>query len=90
MVHLHDRVVDAKRAQGPQEVFDGLDRDRLTHQTGLILLHPAEMRDRGRDFEAIQVCPLKPNTVIGRRRLQGKRDFVTGMKTDSGAGGGSS
>ena len=71
-----------------QQVLDRLDRDRLARQPGLVL-NAAKMRDRGRNLEAPKVGALKPDAVVGGRRLERQGDLVAGMKTDSGAGDGS-
>ena len=68
-------------------MLDGLDRHRLARQAGLIL-DAAEVRDRGRNLESAKVAALEPDAVVRRRRLERQRDFVAGMKADSGAGDG--
>src|SRR5688572_4883473 len=85
VVQFDDRVVDAKRAQGGEKVLDGFDRHGFTSESGLILLHPSQMRDRRWDLNA-QICSMETDAVIGRSRLQRECDLVTGMKSDPGAG----
>jgi hypothetical protein len=43
------------------------------------------MGNSGRDLQTVKVATLEPDAVICRRRLQAERDFVAGMKTNSGA-----
>jgi hypothetical protein len=43
------------------------------------------MRDRRRDFEPPEVGTLEPDAEVRGRRLERQRDFVAGMKPDSGA-----
>ncbi len=54
-------------------------------QAGLQLLPPAEVRDVRRNLDAAEVGALEANSVIGGSGLEGQRDLLPGMKTDSGA-----
>jgi hypothetical protein len=44
------------------------------------------VRHGGRNLEPVEVRSLKTDAVIGWSGLQRQRDFVAGMKADSGAG----
>jgi hypothetical protein len=86
-VQLDDDVVDAERRQRREQVLDGLDRHRFTGQAGREL-DPPEMRDGRRNFQTAQIGTLEPDPVVDGRGLQREGDLVAGMKTDSGAGHG--
>ena len=88
MIQLDDGVVDPEGGQGRQQVFDRLDRHRFAGQAGLVL-DAAEVRDGRRDFKSAKIAALKADAVVGRGRLERQSDLVPGMKTDSGAGDGS-
>ena len=49
------------------------------------LLAAAEVRHVRGNLEAAEVGALEANAVVGRRRLERKRDLLAGMKTDPGA-----
>src|SRR5215211_960786 len=88
MIQLDNRIVDPERREGRQEVFDRLDRHRFTGQAGLVL-DAAKVRDGRGDFKSAKVAALEPDAIVRRGRFEGQRDLVAGMKTDSGAGYGS-
>ena len=71
--------------EGGEQVLDGLDRHGFAGQSGLVL-DPAQMRNGCGNLQTAQVAALKADAVISRRRFQRQRDFVAGMKSDSGAG----
>jgi hypothetical protein len=87
-VQFDNRVVDAESGQRGEQVLDGLDRNRFARQTGLILDSSQVGHHRG-DFQTAEIGALKADAGISRRRLQRQGYFVAGMKTDSGAGDGS-
>ena len=66
-------------------MLDRLDRHFVARQTRR-QLNASQMMHRRRHFVVAEIGPAEPDAEIGRRRLQRKRDFVAGVKTDSDAG----
>src|SRR5947207_1451997 len=83
-VQLDDAVVDAERGERREEMLDGLDGHRFAGEPGRET-DPPEMRDGGRNLQAAEIRALEPDAEISRRGLEGQRDLVPRMKTDSGA-----
>ena len=88
MIQLDDGVVDPEGGQRRQQVFDRLDRHGFAGQAGLIL-DAAEMRDGRRNFKPAKIAALESGCRSRRGRFERQGDLVAGMKTDSGAGDGS-
>ena len=88
-VQFDDRVVDAKADERGEQVLDRVDPDGISHQAGGVV-DAADVADRGRHFQAAEIGPAETDTGISGSWLEGERDLVARMKTDSCAGNRSS
>ena len=87
-VQLDDDVVDADADERGEQMFDGVDVDRVARETGGEL-DAADVFDCGRNLEAAEIGAPETNAGVSRCGLERQRDLVAGMETDACAGDGS-
>ena len=78
-------VVDAEADERGHQVFDRVDAHRVARQPCCVV-DPADVLRRRSDLETAEVRAPKSNAGVRRSWLEGKRDLVAGMETNSSAG----
>jgi hypothetical protein len=86
-VHFHNRVVHTQRPQRREHVFDGVHAHRAFANCSGALDRLQVLDFRVDRRLILQIFTLEFNSVIHRRGMQSKRNFLTSVQRDAGKTG---